>query len=63
MMKKTVFTELQKTVEKECKEGKYKLPKQFKTDWINNLIAVSILSEILSGILTTALAFMMRSSA
>ena len=37
MMKKTVFTELQKTVEKECKEGKYKLPKQFKTDWINNL--------------------------
>jgi hypothetical protein len=37
MMKKTVFTELQKTVEKECKEGKYKLPKKFKTDWINNL--------------------------
>ena len=36
-MKKTVFTELQKTVEQECKEGKYKLPKQFKTDWINNL--------------------------
>ena len=36
-MKKTDFTELQKTVEKECKEGKYKLPKQFKTDWINNL--------------------------
>lgn len=36
-MKKTLFTELQKTVEKECKEGKYKLPKKFKTDWIHNL--------------------------